>query len=155
MAYIQNLLQKNILCIPGRLDRSDATHSVLFSHCNPSHRILEYYSIPACLAYSGWWFCRLNYRTDISFTGFTICVAGLIFRSNAGKSDPPFLKKCSDLLLYINTFMDMHCSLLPSIHSLLTKGEIKDQDSSPDNCNPGDLKYFCIFRFIWPRSGLS
>ena len=32
----KSLLQKNILCIPGRLDCCDAAHSLLFSHCNPS-----------------------------------------------------------------------------------------------------------------------
>lgn len=144
MASIQNLLQKNILCIPERMDRGDATHCVLFSYSNPSHRFPEYYNISVGMAYSGWWFCRLNNRSGISNTGDTICVAGFIFRRSAGKSDPPFRKKCPDLLLYINTFVDMDCSLLPCIHYLLTKGEIQVQDSSPDNCNPGYFKYILI-----------
>ena len=155
MASINNILQKNILCVPGSLDRCDAAHSILFSHCNPSHRFLEYYNISISLAHSGWWFCRLNNRTGISYTGYTICMAGFIFRSNTGESDPHFLKKFTDLLLYINTFLDMGCDLLSDSHTFHTKGEDQYQASSYDNCNPGDFNCFCVFRSTCTESGLS
>ena len=155
MASINNILQKNILCVPERLDCSDATHSILFPHCNPSHCFLEYYNISVGMAYFGWWFCHLNNRTGISYAGYTICMACFIFRSNARKSDPPFLKEFPDLLLCINTFMDMDCNLLSDSHNFHTKGEDQYQASSCDNCSPGDIKYFCAFRFFWTKTGLS
>ena len=155
MASINNILQKNILCVPERLDCSDATHSILFPHCNPSHCFLEYYNISVGMAYFGWWFCHLNNRTGISYAGYTICMAGFIFRSNARKSDPPFLKEFPDLLLCINTFMDMDCNLLSDSHNFHTKGEDQYQVRAYDNCNPGDFKYLCTFRFAWSKSGLS
>ena len=155
MVSINSILQKNILCITECLDRRDAAHSVLFPHCNPSHRFLEYYNISVSLAYSGWRFYRLNNRNCISYAGYTICMAGFIFRNIIGKSDPHFLKKFPYLLLYINTSMDLDCNLLSDSHILHTKGEDQYQASSCDNCSPGDIKYFCAFRFFWTKTGLS
>ena len=79
MVSIKSILQKDILCIPGRLDCCDATHSVLFSYRNPSGRLFEYSNISAGLAYTGWRFYSFNIRACISYAGSTVFVVSFIF----------------------------------------------------------------------------
>ncbi len=79
MVSINNILQKDILCIPGRLDCCDATHSVLFSYRNSLDRLFEYSNISAGLAYTGWRFYSINIRACTPYAGSTVFVVSFIF----------------------------------------------------------------------------
>ena len=79
MVSIKSILQKNILCIPERLDCCDAAHSIPFSYRNPSGCFFEYSNISIGLAYTGWRFYSTNIRACISYAGYTVFVVSFIF----------------------------------------------------------------------------